>query len=197
MQFCPSCGMKVVNEDWNFCPSCGGPLSFAAQEARPVEEEATEDVVFAPAHARRCRQLAMGSLLEQGKMAEVELAVADAYLPVSSEEVEHLGCAFNPNYPPSPDAWVPPDCAWAFFSYPGPVPTISGMTLRKKLNQLGRLAGRPLSEIIGIVGQPFSRQNEEDGIIVTWNSAAFIPYTVTIQFDKYGICLRVLGETQI
>lgn len=132
------------------------------------------DLVFAPAHMRRCHPLAMGVLVERGETDEANAAGSDAYIEASSEEAKHLGSRFDAETPPTQDSWVPSDSVWAFFPYPGPMPSVSGFSMRKKFAQIGTLRGRPFGEILAVVGQPNNRLNDSDGIVATWTSVGLV-----------------------
>lgn len=102
------------------------------------------------------------------------------------------GCGFKNAVQPEPADFANE------YPYPGALPMITGKTLQDKFAQIGTLAGRPLSEVISVVGPPNSRGPADLGLfqcqwIVTsiWAKS----YHIGLIFDSNEICGGVFHES--
>lgn len=118
---------------------------------------------------------------------------------------------FDARIPPLPGTPVPHDCVWARYPYPGPLQGERHVSLYEKffgyptpggayqrILEMGLVVGRTAIEIITVAGNPSGATTMVDGDeLYTWVGKDFWtnrPFSITLVFDRYGVCGGVADE---
>jgi len=192
MNYCPGCGHRLF-ADALFCADCGGSL---APSASPISDVHLGQVRLTT-HDRRVHPGALAAALRDPTLAEEW--DQDLWVAEDSLEARRARRPFKPTSPPGPADWVPADCAWALIRYPGRLRAMPQGKLENRLRQMGSLAGRPRAEIVRVVGPPNSSAGSADGgQVESWHRIGLLSsYSITLGFDRYGVCKGVISEQAI
>lgn len=105
---------------------------------------------------------------------------------------------FDPFQLIGPNNPVPPDSIWATTPYPGELPpeAFKG-SVPKRIRAIGKLRGRPASEIISVLGPPTSISGmATGGKLRQWIkvSAYTGSYHYALTFDPYDLCIGITHQ---
>jgi hypothetical protein len=142
----------------------------------------------------------MGKPRVAGERGAAKRRAAAEALPDAGFRINHESEAeFDPLLPVGPGNQIPHACIWRTHSYPGPLPkqAFKGSTPRR-LQAAGVLIGRPLEEILAILGRVSSRSSIGNGqTLYQWMSIStgWSPsYHYSLIFDRYQICAGLEHE---
>lgn len=105
---------------------------------------------------------------------------------------------FDPSRPPTPGTPVPDDCIWARYPHPGPIGHRLRGSVLQKVHAMSPATGRTYREVRDQLGYPASQEMlTGEARRVTWSAWDFWSskkQSVTLQFDRYGVCAGVVDR---
>lgn len=157
-----------------FCSGCG--------------RERRSDERFCPGCGRRL----------EGSETAVDIVKSATVAPIPPSAPRDYS-SFDPFKPISEDNPIPPDSIWATAPYPGPLPKEAFRgPVPRRIRAIGKLRGRPASEIISVLGPPHTISGLADGgRLRQWIkfSAYSGSYHYVLRFDRYDLCIGITKQT--
>lgn len=173
-----------------FCPECGNRLEL---ETYHVERdgETGEEWVFLQPHQRRVKVASQAPHL---RFLTSRHSLDDPMLPRSV-------VPFDASHIPGSNDLVPGDCAWAILAPPSEFRGDPARgNLVDRLRALGRISGRRYEAIVGYIGAPVNTREYNSGVFrAMWAGpvGALRTHVANLEFDRYGVCLSILGSATI